>query len=140
MSKTYITAHLRRSVSERAKGCCEYCLQPELFSFSPHEIDHVIAEKHSGTTTEDNLALACKLCNTFKGSDIASVDPENAQITPLYNPRRDRWQEHFQLNDAELIPLTGKARTTIRLLHLNRRDRLEERRLWFATGLIHLPE
>ena len=67
MSKAYIPAQLRRKILEQAHGCCEYCSQPELFSFSPHEIDHVIAEKHGGTTTADNLAFACKLCNTFKG-------------------------------------------------------------------------
>lgn len=139
MSKTYVSALLRRTISEQARGCCEYCLQPEIFSFCPHEIDHVIAEKHGGETTEENLALACKLCNTFKGSDIASVDPLTQEITPLYHPRRDRWQEHFDLNDAELRPLTSRARTTIRLLQLNRSDRIEERRLWLASGLVQLP-
>jgi len=136
VSKTYISASLRRTISEQARGCCEYCLQPEFFAFSPHEIDHVIAEKHGGATIEDNLALACKLCNTFKGSDIASVDPLTNDITPLYHPRRDRWSEHFQLNDFELLPLTGRARTTIRLLQINRSDRCEERRLWMSSGLV----
>ena len=139
MSKTYIPAQLRRIVVERSNGCCEYCLRPELFSFSSHEIDHVIAEKHGGQTTEGNLAIACKLCNTQKGSDIASIDPKTDAITPLYNPRRDRWQEHFQCQNAELIPLTDRARTTIRLLQLNRHEILKERPLWFASGLISLP-
>jgi HNH endonuclease len=132
MSKTYISASLRRAISDQAKRCCEYCLQPEVFSFSPHEIDHVIAEKHGGKTIEENLALACKLCNTFKGSDIASVDPLTLEITRLHNPTRDHWQEHFRLNGIELVPLTGIARTTIRLLQLNRSDRLAERRLWIV--------
>jgi len=88
MSKTYISNSLRRLVAERSHDCCEYCLQPEIFSFSPHEVDHVIAEKHNGKTVEDNLALACKLCNTFKGSDIASVDPETQITMPVYHSRR----------------------------------------------------
>jgi hypothetical protein len=92
------------------------------------------------TTTADNLAFACKLCNTFKGSDIASIDPETNEVTPLYNPRRDHWREHFQLNNAELIALTSKARATIRLLQLNRSDRLKERHLWIASGMLQLPE
>jgi hypothetical protein len=140
MSKTYISNSLRRLVAERSHDCCEYCLQPEIFSFSPHEVDHVIAEKHNGKTVEDNLALACKLCNTFKGSDIASVDPETQITTPLYHPRRDRWSDHFQLQDAELIALTAIARTTIWLLKLNRSDRIQERLLWLASGLVRLPE
>lgn len=139
MSKTYIPAQLRRSVAERANSCCEYCLRPEVFSFNSHEIDHVIAEKHGGQTTIDNLAIACKICNTYKGSDIASIDSETDEITPLYNPRRDRWHEHFQLKNAELVPLTDRARTTIRLLQLNRSSYLEERILWLASGLVYLP-
>ncbi|MDB9421979.1 hypothetical protein PN467_16040 [Microcystis aeruginosa CS-563/04] len=45
MSKTYIPVVLRRQVYERAKGCCEYCLIPDVATFAPHEIDHIIAEK-----------------------------------------------------------------------------------------------
>lgn len=130
MSKTYVSVALRRLVSERSQRCCEYCLQPEALSFGKHEIDHVVAEKHGGTTTEDNLALACTLCNTFKGSDIASVDPETLELVPLYNPRRDRWSDHFEVNQGRLSALTAVARATIRLLQLNRDDRLKERQLW----------
>jgi hypothetical protein len=130
MSKTYVSVQLRRTIADYTNNCCAYCLQPEVFAFCSHEIDHIIAEKHGGETVEGNLALACKLCNTFKGSDIASVDPEGQEIIRLYQPRIDRWQDHFQLANAELIPLTAIARTTIFLLRLNRGDRLEERRLW----------
>lgn len=136
MSKTYVPAKLRRVVVERAYDCCEYCLQPGAFTFSSHEIDHIIAEKHGGKTVEENLALACKLCNTFKGSDIASVDPETSEIVRLYQPRRDPWRVYFQFKEAELMPLTALARTTVRLLQLNRSDRLQERLLWIASGLI----
>lgn len=52
---------------------------------------------------------------TYKGSDIASIDPETNQITPLFNPRQDNWQEHFQLDNAEFRPLTDKARVTVKL-------------------------
>ena len=46
MSNTYIPVALRRLVEERANYCCEYCLIDSNISFFPHEIDHVIAEKH----------------------------------------------------------------------------------------------
>ena len=139
MSKTYIPVPLRRSVTKRAYDCCEYCLQPETFAFSSHQIDRVIAEKHGGQTTEDNLALACKLCNTFKGSDIASIDPTTQEIIRLYHPRTDHWRTHFRREAAELVPLTAVARTTVWLLQLNRDDRLQERTLWFASGLAREP-
>jgi HNH endonuclease len=139
MSKTYISAKLRRQVIENARNCCEYCLQPELFSFSPHEIDHAISEKHGGKTLFINLALACKRCNTYKGSDIASIDPETQMTTPLYHPRRDSWSDHFQIQDNELVPLTAVARTTIWLLQLNSPSRLRERSLWLTSGLVYVP-
>ena len=106
MSSTYIPSALRRLVCDRAKGCCEYCLISEATAFAPHEIDHIIAEKHGGLTEAENLALSCTLCNKHKGSDIASIDPETGEVIPLYNPRRDKWHEHFRLSNAEFIPLS----------------------------------
>jgi hypothetical protein len=136
VSKTYVPVRLRRTVAERTGNCCAYCLQPEIFAFCPHEIDHIIAEKHGGETLEGNLTLACKLCNTFKGSDVASVDPETGEIVRLYQPGRDRWSDHFRLDGAEMVPLTAIARTTVWLLDVNRRERLEERSLWLVSGLV----
>ncbi len=34
MSNTYISKSLRHLVEKRAKNCCEYCLVPELVSFT----------------------------------------------------------------------------------------------------------
>lgn len=59
MSVTRIPAALRRQVEERAQECCEYCLLPAGVAFFPHEVDHVIAEKHGGTTDEAKLAFTC---------------------------------------------------------------------------------
>jgi 5-methylcytosine-specific restriction endonuclease McrA len=136
MSKTYIPAALRRQVDERARSCCEYCLIPAIASFAPHEIDHIIAEKHGGRTELENLALSCTLCNKHKGSDLASIDPDTEKISPLYHPRQDSWREHFRLIGAEFVPLTSIGRVTIRLLQLNRRDRVEERQFLLQAGII----
>jgi 5-methylcytosine-specific restriction endonuclease McrA len=116
-------------VHERAQAACEYCLTPELISFAVHRIDHIIAEKHSGKTEPDNLALACVLCNKYKGSDIASLDPETGKITTLYNPRQDVWHEHFLLRDNGTIiePLTAIGRATAQVLRLNTPERISER-------------
>ncbi|MGF1512781.1 MAG: HNH endonuclease signature motif containing protein [Elainellaceae cyanobacterium] len=53
-------------------------------------MEHIISEKHSGTTTLDNLALACPYCNRAKGTDLGSIDPESQQLTPFFNPRTGR--------------------------------------------------
>lgn len=139
MSSTYIPSALRRLVYERAKGHCEYCLTPEFAAFASHQIDHIIAEKHGGSTEADNLALSCVLCNKHKGSDLVSIDPQTGEIVPLYHPRQDKWHEHFQLSGAEFIPLTPRGRVTVRLLQLNRPDRIEERKLLIEAEIFNLP-
>ncbi|HIK17639.1 MAG TPA: HNH endonuclease [Leptolyngbyaceae cyanobacterium M33_DOE_097] len=136
---SYIPAALRRSVYDRANGCCEYCFTPELAAFASYEVDHIIAEKHGGLTQEDNLALSCSLCNKHKGSDLASIDPQTGEIVRLYHPRRDCWVDHFCLTGAKFTPLSPVGRVTVRLLQLNRDDRVEERRLLIEADILRLP-
>jgi len=84
-----IDAALRELVRSRAAGLCEYCRISERFTLAEHQIDHVIAVKHGGQTVAENPALCCAICNRFKGSDIASIDPESGQLTPFFHPRVD---------------------------------------------------
>jgi hypothetical protein len=140
VSKTYIPVALRRLVEERASSRCEFCLLPaELAFLLPHEVDHVIAEKHGGETAEGNLALTCWRCNRHKGTDLASFDPQSGDLTPLFNPRTQRWREHFALSSTALEGLTDVGRTTIRLLQLNAPERLAERQRLLALGRLNLP-
>lgn len=57
MSVTYIPAALRRLVVNRADRRCEYCFLPAEVAFFPHEVDHVIAEKHGGVTVDERQRL-----------------------------------------------------------------------------------
>ena len=57
---------------------------PQAADDATFEIDHVIARKHDGATAAGNLCLSCYYCNSFKGSDLASIDRE--QIVPLVAP------------------------------------------------------
>ncbi len=127
MSVTYIPAALRRLVEERANRMCEYCLLPANVAFFPHEVDHVIAEKHGGVTNADNLAFTCWRCNRHKGSDLGSFDPETGAFSFLFNPRTQQWSEHFRFEELTLVGLTPEGRTTVRLLQLNSDERLAER-------------
>lgn len=131
MSTTRISSALRVSVIDRAQDCCEYCLIPQVYSLAAFEVDHIIAEKHGGSTDLENLALSCAICNQFKGSDIASIDPESGLIVPLYHPRQQIWSEHFKVIDAQILPLTATARATVRLLRFNTPERVTERALLF---------
>jgi 5-methylcytosine-specific restriction endonuclease McrA len=104
MNRVRISAALRRQVRERANGRCEYCLLAEVKAFFPHEPDHIIAQKHGGQSVLQNLALACFDCNRFKGPDIASIDPVSGRLTPIFNPRINRWPEHFQAEKGRIVP------------------------------------
>jgi HNH endonuclease len=129
MSATHIPIALRRAVRERANECCEYCLIPESMTWAVHTVDHIIAEKHGGATSTENLAIACTICNSRKGSDLASIDEQTGAIAPLFHPRRDRWTEHFRLVRGRIEPLSATGRATVRLLRLNEQQRVEEREL-----------
>ena len=131
---TYVPAALRRLVIERANNRCEYCLFPQSASLFTLEIEHIIAERHRGETTAENLALACPHCNRFKGSDLGSIDSQTDQLTPLFHPRQQQWAEHFELCKAEIRPLTAAGRVTVFLLQFNNLDRLEERQILIASG------
>jgi hypothetical protein len=124
---TYIQTAVRREVIERAQNRCEYCLLPTDVAFFPHEVDHVIAEKHGGATNLDNLAFACWRCNRHKGSDLTSFDPQTGQLTSLFNPRTQVWIEHFTYERKLIVGLTPEGRTTVHLLRLNSEERLIER-------------
>lgn len=134
MSVTHIPATLRREVVERAGQRCEYCLVPANVAFFPHEVDHVVAEKHGGSTTLDNLALTCWRCNRHKGSDLGSIDPLTGTFSLLFHPRTQHWRDHFALEGEKVVGLTAAGRTTIRLLQLNTPDRIAERRQLAELG------
>ena len=90
-------------------------------------MDHVIAEKHGGETTIENLSWSCPNCNVYKGSDIGSIDRDTNKLTPLYKPRRQNWDDHFRLAGPTIEPLTAEGRVTVRLLKLNQNERIDER-------------
>ena len=130
----YIPEALRRLVYDRAQGRCEYCLLDVLYAYLPYELDHIIAEKHGGATTESNLCLSCFECNRHKGSDVASYDETTGEIVRLFNPRRDQWLDHFRLEAPQIVAMTPIGRVTVKLLQLNRRERLLERDELIAEG------
>ena len=129
MSTSYISAELRRLVIGRAEHLCEYCLIHEEDTFFGCEVDHIISEKHGGPTEEANLALACLFCNRNKGSDVASVVPGTDRLVRFYNPRTDRWFEHFRLgtDGISVVPLTEVGEATVRVFGINDGERLLER-------------
>jgi hypothetical protein len=133
-----VSVALRAEVRSRAMRRCEYCLVPEDLALVSHEIDHIIAAKHGGASTPDNLALCCTLCNKHKGTDLASIDLETGKLERLFNPRREQWQDHFEFSGDKILARTSIGRVTVRLLQLNRLERIAERNLMLRAGLLLL--
>ena len=120
-------AGLTRLIWRRAEGCCEYCRMPEAADDAGFEIDHIVARKHVGPAVVSNLCLSCYHCNSFKGSDLTSIDAKTRKITPLFNPRRHKWTKHFLWKGAYLIGRTAIGGVTVALLHINDECRVELR-------------
>ncbi|MEP7341848.1 MAG: HNH endonuclease signature motif containing protein [Acidobacteriota bacterium] len=131
MTKKRVSAKLRRSVRQRARGYCEYCLCPEFCATQLHSIEHIEPESRGGKSTEDNLALACQGCNGSKSNKTHALDPATRQIVPLFHPRRDDWADHFAWSRDQLylIGLTPTGRATIQELDLNREGVIHQRKL-----------
>jgi 5-methylcytosine-specific restriction endonuclease McrA len=114
-----MTEDLKRQVRRRARYRCEYCQLPQSAWPVRHQVEHIIAEQHEGDDEPSNLALACAHCNLHKGPNLSGLDPVTRELTRLYDPRRDRWREHFAWQEAVLIGLTAVGRTTIQVLAMN---------------------
>jgi HNH endonuclease len=119
---------VRSRVRTRAGDRCEYCgLDQDREPFYRFHIEHIVAKQHGGAHDLKNLALACFYCNVHKGTNLATVDPTTAQIVPLFNPRLDRWDEHFVRRGVLIVGLSAIGRATVQLLKMNATERLELR-------------
>lgn len=129
----YVSTQIREDVKRRAGHSCEYCLLHEKLSFFTHEIDHIISLKHGGSNDVDNLAYSCSVCNRNKGSDIGSI--LNGDYLRFFNPRLDKWNEHFFIEDGIILALTPIGEVTVRILQVNVYERIMERRAFVEAGL-----
>lgn len=127
---------LRRRIRERAADRCEYCRVPQGFDLLPFQVDHIISEVHHGPTALDNLAWSCFDCNVYKGPNLAGMDSESGEVTRLFHPQRDNWDEHFAWNGPLLVGKTPTGRATIDVLRLNLPARVQHRRLLQLLGEI----
>ena len=116
----YVPAELRQLVNGRAAGRCEYCGLSQDGQEATFHIDHVVPVAVGGQTVAENLALACVSCSLHKAARQTALDPHTGEEAPLYNPRRDRWSEHFAWNELRLVGHTATGRATVAALDMNR--------------------
>ncbi|MEL6902092.1 MAG: HNH endonuclease signature motif containing protein [Cyanobacteria bacterium J06606_4] len=136
---------LRDRVRQRAQYRCEYCHYPEILNTAPLSIDHIFPCSLGGTDDSENLALACRRCNERLYNFTESLDPETGRMSPLFNPRRQSWGEHFSwsADGLRIVGTTPTGRATCDRLDLNdekRPDRFIQmsRRQWIRGGF-HPP-
>lgn len=131
---------LAAAVRQRARRRCEYCGLPESESGLPFAIDHIIARQHEGGTVFENLAFACARCNLNKGPNISGIDPEAKEAARLFNPRADKWKDHFRWDGLRIVGRTPTGRATVLILKMNSAAQLAVRLSllrsgWFLTEL-----
>lgn len=136
-----IPAEVRARVRESVEDRCGYCLSPQKYVLVPLEIDHIMPLARGGTDDEENLWLACRPCNVYKGTKVEGIDILTDLIAPLFNPRFQRWAEHFQWSEdgIQIFGLTATGRVTVEALNLNNSLAVAVRKAWVEVGW-HPPD
>lgn len=131
----------RRETRRRAGGRCEYCRHGERLIGLAHEIDHVVPRARGGTNDLENLCLACSACNSSKGIRTSGQDRAKGEEVALFNPRHQRWDEHFRWTDdgRRIEGLTPCGRATVDMLDMNHPLAVAVRTVWVDIGL-HPPD
>lgn len=136
MSKPYIRQAIRDRVAEHFQHRCAYCQTSEQIIGPLLEIDHVIPVAQGGQSHEDNLALACPMCNGYKSDMTEAIDPQTGLLVRLFNPQHQRWAEHFIWieNGTVIQGMTSVGRATVEALKMNHPDIVTVRQLWVSVG------
>lgn len=102
-----------------------------------YHLEHVFPESLGGTDAVDNLALACPTCNYYKSDHLLGIDEAGLARRPLFNPRKDNWEEHFKLDRVtlELKGKTAQGTATVNRRRMNDRMQIEARALWMELDL-----
>jgi len=101
------------------------------------EIEHIVPLARGGSDDENNLWLACPICNGHKSDKITGTDPQDGVVAALFNPRKQIWREHFLWADdgIHIIGITPTGRATVAALHLSDDpDALAVRMYWVLAG------
>jgi HNH endonuclease len=121
MSAERVPASMQRRVRERAADRCEYCGIEQSTQEATFHIDHITPRVAGGTTSLDNLALACVSCSLRKGARQTAPDPLTAEVASLLHPRNDAWSTHLRVTEAGVVEgLTPTGRATVEALKMNR--------------------
>lgn len=123
---------MQNLVDVRAAGRCEYCRRYKIMTGALFfEVEHIMPRALGGATTPDNMAFACRRCNLLKSDKIVAVDPCTKRSAFLFNPRHDRWSDHFRRSRDQLCIYgrTATGRATVALLRFNETSEQQVRQI-----------
>ena len=137
----HIPQAVQRRVRAQSRNRCGYCLSSQKYILGILEIEHIDPEALGGTDDEENLWLACRLCNGYKGVQTHGRDPITGRRVRLFNPRYQRWGRHFKwsADGTRIIGLTVCGRATVVAYQLNNLLAVNVRREWVKARW-HPPE
>jgi hypothetical protein len=132
----YISDNLKKQIAETDKARCCYCLTSEANSGIAMTYDHIQPISKGGKTSFENLCLACRSCNEFKGDATAAIDPLTEESISLFNPRQQKWPDHFvwSSDGTRIEGLTSIGRATVVRLRMNNPVIIIARRRWVSSG------
>lgn len=136
MSRPAISQELRARIAETCADRCGYCRTSGRVIGPLLEIDHIVPIAQGGSSDEENLTLACPLCNSHKADKVSARDPETGDPVPLFHPRKERWRDHFEWSEdgTSVRGKTSVGRATVEALQMNRAEMVIVRRLWTQVG------
>lgn len=131
-----VSSAKKERVRERANNRCEYCQCQQKYVFGRLQTDHIIPTSKNGSDNLNNLCLSCELCNQYKWTRVDGIDPESKKRVLLFNPRQQRWHDHFVWAEdgVHVVGLTECGRATVATLQMNNPLAIMVRRHWVAAG------
>jgi hypothetical protein len=132
----YLSEELRRRIRQQAGDRCGYCLSPQYLVMGVLEIEHIVPKAAGGSDNEENLWLACRLCNSFKSGQTHGLDPQTGQLVQLFHPRTQTWYDQFEWaqDGTQIIGKTPCGRASVVVLQLNNLVAVTVRRFWVQAG------
>lgn len=74
MASGYVPEKTKAKVRIAFRDRCSYCLASQEYVYGIFELEHILPVFLGGTNDEENLCLACRLCNSYKNIQTVGID------------------------------------------------------------------